>query len=87
MPHRADDYNYPFHLERISTLNTFEVSDLGAFEKIRQSKNYTKEEYRINRWSVPAVPPRLTGSGRTGPGCMPCTFYLNIMNYSIHMYM
>ena len=47
---RADDYNYPFHLERISTLNTFEVSDLGAFEKIRQSKNYTKEEYRINKW-------------------------------------
>lgn len=48
----ADDYNYPFHLERISTLNTFEVSDLGAFEKIRQSKNYTKEQYRINRWWV-----------------------------------
>ncbi|XP_043191274.1 uncharacterized protein LOC122388848 [Amphibalanus amphitrite] len=55
---RADDYNYPFHLERISTLNTFEVSDLGAFEKIRQSKNYTKEEYRINRWYYKWLPDR-----------------------------
>ncbi|XP_037078702.1 uncharacterized protein LOC119099747 [Pollicipes pollicipes] len=53
---RADDYNYPFHLERISTLNTVEVSDLGAFEKIRQSKNYTKEEYRINRWYYKWLP-------------------------------
>ena len=27
---RADDYNDPIHLERISTLNMFETRDLGA---------------------------------------------------------
>ena len=28
--YRADDYNDPIHLERISTLNMFETRDLGA---------------------------------------------------------
>ncbi|KAJ8952914.1 hypothetical protein NQ318_006531 [Aromia moschata] len=46
---RADDFNDPIHLERISTLNTFIVEDLGAV-KPDTSNDYTSEYYRINEW-------------------------------------
>ncbi|KAJ8959523.1 hypothetical protein NQ314_006260 [Rhamnusium bicolor] len=46
---RADDFNDPIHLERISTLNTFTVQDLGAI-KPDTSNDYTSDYYRINEW-------------------------------------
>lgn len=48
--YRADDFNDPVHLERISTRNTFIVRDLGAFPSHSPSLDYTSDEYRINRW-------------------------------------
>lgn len=48
--YRADDFNDPVHLQKISTLNTFYVEDLGAFDKESQSRDYTSEFYRINEW-------------------------------------
>lgn len=48
--YRADDFNYPIHLERISTRNTFTVQDLGAFPAESLSYDYTTEYYRINEW-------------------------------------
>lgn len=47
---RADDFNDPVHIERISTRNTFTVHDLGAFPKSQLSKDYTTDYYRINEW-------------------------------------
>ncbi|CAB0033910.1 unnamed protein product [Trichogramma brassicae] len=47
---RLDDFNDPVHLERISTRNTFSVSDLGAFPSSQLSKDYTTDYYRINEW-------------------------------------
>lgn len=47
---RADDFNDPIHLERISTLNTFTVRDLGAIRNDSLSTDYTSEFYRINEW-------------------------------------
>lgn len=47
---RADDFNDPIHLERISTLNTFTVKDLGAIPNDSLSNDYTSEYYRINEW-------------------------------------
>ncbi|KAK0182119.1 hypothetical protein PV327_000286 [Microctonus hyperodae] len=47
---RADDFNDPVHLERISTRNTFRVKDLGAFPADSLSSDYTSENYRINEW-------------------------------------
>lgn len=46
---RADDFNDPIHLERISTLNTFTVFDLGAVTP-DTSNDYTSDFYRINEW-------------------------------------
>ncbi|XP_076259463.1 uncharacterized protein LOC143195864 [Rhynchophorus ferrugineus] len=46
---RADDFNDPVHLERISTLNTFTVEDLGAVPP-DTSSDYTSEYFRINEW-------------------------------------
>lgn len=48
--HRADDFNDPIHLEKISTLNTFTVSDLGAIPNDSLSMDYTSDYYRINEW-------------------------------------
>lgn len=48
--YRADDFNDPVHLQKISTLNTFYVEDLGAFEKESLSRDYTSDFYRINEW-------------------------------------
>ncbi|XP_046734567.1 uncharacterized protein LOC124404468 [Diprion similis] len=47
---RADDFNDPIHLERISTRNTFTVQDLGAFPADSLSHDYTTDYYRINEW-------------------------------------
>ncbi|XP_043509525.1 uncharacterized protein LOC122528461 [Frieseomelitta varia] len=47
---RADDFNDPIHLERISTRNTFTVRDLGAFASSSLSEDYTTDYYRINEW-------------------------------------
>lgn len=52
-----DDYNDPVHLERISTLNFFQVEDLGAIlPKGQRSLNYTLEDYRINEWYYSWLP-------------------------------
>ncbi|XP_053605432.1 uncharacterized protein LOC128672355 [Plodia interpunctella] len=48
--YRADDFNDPVHLQKISTLNTFHIDDLGAFGPDSQSKDYTSDFYRINEW-------------------------------------
>lgn len=48
---RADDFNDPIHLERISTLNTFSTMDLGAIPTDRYSDDYTNELYHSrNDW-------------------------------------
>lgn len=47
---RADDFNDPIHLEKISTLNTFTVQDLGAIPNDSMSQDYTSDLYRINEW-------------------------------------
>ncbi|GFU62513.1 g-protein coupled receptor, partial [Nephila pilipes] len=47
---RSDDFNDPFHLERISTLNTIEAVDLGAIPNNSMSMNYTHSHYKINDW-------------------------------------
>lgn len=46
---RTDDFNDPIHLERISTLNTFTLFDLGAVTP-NTSNDYTSDYYRINEW-------------------------------------
>jgi len=48
--YRADDFNDPIHLQRISTMNTFTVQDLGAIANGSQSNDYTSDFYRINEW-------------------------------------
>lgn len=47
---RADDFNDPVHIERLSTRNTFHVQDLGAFPRESPSLDYTEDAYRINEW-------------------------------------
>ncbi|KAL3277012.1 hypothetical protein HHI36_012374 [Cryptolaemus montrouzieri] len=47
--YRLDDFNDPIHLERISTLNTFTVHDLGAVP-VDTSSDYASDYYRINEW-------------------------------------
>ncbi|CAB3375436.1 Hypothetical predicted protein [Cloeon dipterum] len=47
---RADDFNDPIHLQRISTMNTFTVQDLGAIPNNSQSSDYTSDYYRTNEW-------------------------------------
>lgn len=49
---RADDFNDPVHLERISTRNMFYVNDLGAFPNSSSSQDYTSNDYKINEWLV-----------------------------------
>lgn len=47
---RVDDFNDPIHLQKISTLNTFSVQDLGAIPSNSFSKDYTTDYYKINEW-------------------------------------
>lgn len=42
---RQDDFNDPIHVQRISTLNTFIVQDLGSI-KPNTSSDYTSDYYR-----------------------------------------
>lgn len=48
--YRADDFNDPIHLEKISTLNTFTVKDLGAFSNESLTQDYTSKHYGTNEW-------------------------------------
>lgn len=57
---RADDFNDPIHLERISTLNTFIVNDLGAVPA-NTSEDYTSDYYRINEWYKKWLPDNVVG--------------------------
>ncbi|CAG4964375.1 unnamed protein product [Colias eurytheme] len=56
---RADDFNDPVHLQKISTMNTFYVEDLGAFDPDSLSKDYTSDFYRINEWYQKWLPDRV----------------------------
>lgn len=56
--YREDDFNDPIHLERISTLNTFIVHDLGAI-KPNTSSDYTSNYFRINEWYMKWLPDKL----------------------------
>lgn len=47
---RQDDFNDPIHLQKISTMNTFEITDLGATPEEAFSKDYTSDLYKINEW-------------------------------------
>uniref|UniRef100_A0A6B2EIQ8 Putative g-protein coupled receptor n=1 Tax=Phlebotomus kandelakii TaxID=1109342 RepID=A0A6B2EIQ8_9DIPT len=47
---RLDDFNDPIHLQKISTMNTFDVRDLGAIPSNSFSLDYTTEFYKINEW-------------------------------------
>lgn len=57
---RADDFNDPLHLERISTLNTFIVQDLGAVTP-DTSYDYASAFYRIQNWYKLWLPDRVAG--------------------------
>lgn len=59
--YRADDFNDPIHLERISTLNTFTVRDLGAVSKDTLSTDYTSDYFRINDWYKAWLPDNVVG--------------------------
>lgn len=48
--YRTDDFNDPIHLQKISTLNTFTVKDLGGIPPDTLSEDYTSDYYRINEW-------------------------------------
>ncbi|XP_013142311.1 PREDICTED: uncharacterized protein LOC106106296 [Papilio polytes] len=56
---RADDFNDPVHLQKISTLNTFHVLDLGAFEPDSLSKDYSSDYYRTNEWYFKWLPDKV----------------------------
>lgn len=47
---RLDDFNDPIHLQKISTMNTFVVQDLGAVPSNSFSRDYTSDFYKINEW-------------------------------------
>lgn len=60
--YRADDFNDPIHVEKLSTLNTFTVRDLGAFSSNEsQSQDYTTDYYRINEWYKAWLPDNVVG--------------------------
>nr|XP_018903334.1 PREDICTED: uncharacterized protein LOC109034569 [Bemisia tabaci] len=58
---RADDFNDPIHLEKISTTNTFTVRDLGAISNESMSMDYTTDFYRINEWYKQWLPDNVIG--------------------------
>lgn len=45
---RMDGFNDPIHLQKISTINTFHVRDLGAIPSHSLFKDYTTDFYKIN---------------------------------------
>lgn len=48
--HRVDDYNDPFQMKGLSTMNTIAISDLGAIRPDLKDSNYTTDVYKINEW-------------------------------------
>lgn len=48
--YRIDDYNDPYQLKGVSTLNTIAVTDLGAVRPEMRDSNYTTDVYKINEW-------------------------------------
>lgn len=48
--YRIDDYNDPYQLKGISTMNTIAVTDLGAIKPEMRDTNYTTDVYKINEW-------------------------------------
>lgn len=48
--YRVDDYNDPYQLKGISTMNTIAVTDLGAIKPEMRDTNYTTDVYKINEW-------------------------------------
>ena len=48
--YRVDDYNDPYQLKGISTMNTIAVTDLGAIRSEMRDSNYTTEVYKTNEW-------------------------------------
>lgn len=48
--YRVDDYNDPYQLKGISTMNTISVTDLGAIKTEMRDTNYTTDVYKINEW-------------------------------------
>jgi hypothetical protein len=48
--YRVDDYNDPYQLKGISTMNTIAVTDLGAIRPEMRDSNYTTDVYKINEW-------------------------------------
>lgn len=48
--HRIDDYNDPYQLRGVSTMNTIAINDLGAIRPDIRDTNYTSEVYKINEW-------------------------------------
>lgn len=48
--HRIDDYNDPYQLKGLSTMNTIVISDLGAVRPDLRDSNYTTDVYKINEW-------------------------------------
>lgn len=56
---RADDFNDPIHLQKISTLNTFTVRDLGGIGVDTQSQDYTTDYYRTNEWYTRWLPDKV----------------------------
>ncbi|OXU20878.1 hypothetical protein TSAR_014574 [Trichomalopsis sarcophagae] len=55
---RADDFNDPVHIERISTRNTFTMQDLGAFPKIPVQTGFNGFQFfRYKKW-LPDDPTR-----------------------------
>lgn len=58
---RADDFNDPIHLEKMSTLNTFTVRDLGAFSNESLTQDYTSKHYGTNEWYSKWLPDNVVG--------------------------
>lgn len=58
---RMDDFNDPIHLQKISTMNTFDVRDLGAAPPDSFSKDYTSQLYKINEWYTKWLPDDVEG--------------------------
>lgn len=48
--YRVDDYNDPYQLKGVSTMNTIAVTDLGAIKPEMRDSNYTTEVFKINEW-------------------------------------
>lgn len=48
--YRVDDYNDPYQLRGVSTMNTIAITDLGAVRPEMSDSNYTTDVYKTNEW-------------------------------------